>query len=874
MRLLVGISLLLSICATAAAQPGRQGHTLIEALDEIAERYNIFIAYSTVVLDDLGPAAQYQPTTLYNDLNAVLTPAGLRFTQVGRQYVVTAAAPRLRSVVGFVEDKHTRERLVGATVYAVQAGRGVLTNGYGYFSLSDLQPTERLVFRYIGYPADTFSVERLQQLPAMVRLTPNLELLTVEVLGRVSSVTGTTVEGESLSGSVLEGTELINGRRDLNSWLSLQPGILSAPGGYRGYAFRGADPEHNLTLLDDATLYLPSHAVGYVSIVPGEAIRSWKLHRGAGPAKYGDRVGGVLDLRLREGNRLKRTSSINLGVSDLAGTTEGPVGKGSYFVSARRGLTDFWLDLLRPDDQVRDDSRPDINFGFYDVAAKINQPIAERHQIFASVFIGRDQYADAGSVFRASPQVNPTEIIGFTDRSIRTWQNVLGSIRHNFILGDRWFINSTLTASDFRFSAADAIETTVQQFEQEDSIVVTTNRSVFDSRIRDFGLKSDLQYAISKEAIMTLGVDATVHRFGLTSSAQRNETDNENGGGGGLSTVPTLRTVHTLDLSTYVSFDYTPSDRLSTSLGFRWSSQLSAYRPYQAPLPRVSLTYRLREQWRVSASFDQTRQYIHQIGTNNPGLPRELWVPTIRGLKPLQSNQLAASIDYQPSAGVNVSLGAFNTQLRGLTRFSNDYLNTSYTDWVDNVRVGWGTARGLEFQANIERGKWALDASYTFAKSTRQFAEPLSGRSLVERARLDRRHTFTALNEYRFSPRWTLAGTVRAGSGLPGRVPQRVDREVPLPETNLPLTNNLNYDGPQTSLRPSFTLDLGAKFRFVESELPQAINFGVQNVTMQRNPLFLNQGRIDRPGPGQSSYEFTEVFSPPFIPYLRFSRTF
>ncbi len=869
MRRLACIYVLWLCGVTAAAQPGPEQRTVVEELDAIAERYNVFIAYSTNTLGGVEHVEPYQPVSVGADLTAVLRPHSLRYTQIGRQYIVTAAPQSLQTVAGFVEDKGTRERLVGATVYAIGAGRGVLTNGYGYFSLTDLEASERLVFRYLGYPADTFRVSRLRQMPAIVRLTPNLELLTVEVLGRVSSVAGTTVEGESLNAGVLERTELVNGRKDINSWLSLQPGIQAAAGGYRGFAFRGADPEHNLTLLDDATLYLPSHAVGYFSIVPGEAIRSWKLHRSAGPAKYGDRVGGVLDLRLREGNRLRRSSSLTLGISDVSATTEGPVGKGSYFVSARRGLTDVWLDLLRPDGQVSLNNRPDIDFGFYDVAAKINQPIGERQQIFASVFVGRDRYADASTVYEADPE----EVIGFTDRSSRTWQNILGSVRHNLILGDRWFANSTLTISDFRFLADDELGASVQPTEQPDSNFVFRNRNVFDSRIRDFGLKSDLQYAISTEAIMTFGVDATVHRFDITNNSLTTE---EQTGDQPPSAVPTQPTVRTLDLSTYLSFDYTPSDRLSTSLGFRWSSQLTSVgRPYQAPLPRISASYRLREQWGINASFAQTRQYIHQIGTNNPGLPRELWVPAIRGVRPLESDQSAVSIDYAPMPELSLSIGGYLTKLRGLTRFSNDFIGGDFTDWRANVRSGRGRSRGLEFQLRLEVPKWSTDLSYTWAKSTRRFEMPLSGLGPEERARLDRRHAVTMLNEYRLSPRWSFAATLRAGSGLPARVPQRPpSSEVRVLETNLPLTNNWNYDGLQIQLRSSITVDVGAKLKFPLRDLPQSLNFGLQNVNGARNPLFFNLRRIELPQPGQSSYENTEVFSPPFIPYLRFSRTF
>ena len=581
MRIALAVAALFA-CVTTVAQVNGGGVSLPQELERIAERYSVFIAYASSTVRDARVVSGYTPRGLEHDLSTVLRPFGLTYARVGEQYVVTAATPQLTSVTGFVEDRQTGERLYGATVYAIEAQRGTSTNAYGYFSLTGLDPADRVVVRYLGYAADTVGVAAMGNRTTAILLRPDLELQTVEVLSEIAvGETRSPLEGASLTPQILERSMLLNGRRDVNSWLSTQAGVQSAANGYRGYGFRGADPEHNLTLLDDANLYLPSHAAGYFSIIQSEALRSWRVHRDAGPARYGDRIGGVLDLRLREGNRNERNSSINVGLTDVAATTEGPLRRGSYFVSGRRALTDAWLAVLRPDSRQRLEAAPEISFGFYDVAAKVNQQIDDRQRVYASVFLGRDSYRDAATVFDADPSSGTRYI----DRSRRVWRNFLASARHSVALGDRWFANSTLTVSDFRYVATDDAELTITPVDAVDSARVFADTTVYDSRIRDFGMKSDLQYALSTSSTVTFGVDATAHRFAIA-SLSRDSDD-------AFPADPTLRPVVTVDASAYLSLDYSPHERLNATLGLRLSSQIAKQGTFLAPLPRASVTYQL-----------------------------------------------------------------------------------------------------------------------------------------------------------------------------------------------------------------------------------------------------------------------------------------
>ncbi|MCX6165521.1 MAG: hypothetical protein NTU73_11795 [Ignavibacteriae bacterium] len=73
-------------------------------------------------------------------------------------------------------------------------------------------------------------------------------------------------------------------------------------------------------------------------------IREVNFITGGFSARYGDKLSSVLDIKLREGNRSKFMSTLNLSATGFGGIFEGPIGsnkKGSWLLSARRSYLDL-----------------------------------------------------------------------------------------------------------------------------------------------------------------------------------------------------------------------------------------------------------------------------------------------------------------------------------------------------------------------------------------------------------------------------------------------------------------------------------------------------------------------------------------------------
>ena len=858
-------------CSTVLTQA--QNAKLVDHLDEAAMRFGYSLVYTsssipdTIITYEIDDSASAKTT-----FSELTMPFGLTYNILANQIILTAFKQKLITFSGFVEDVNSGERLVGAAVYVQNSPRGTYTNGYGYFSLTKLNVKDTVTIKYLGYPAKQVSARSALSGRLTIRLIPSYQLDLVEIFPVDEEMSSLANPGRTIPLALLQTTAYTRGRSDLNAWLNLQPGITSGPLGFRGYSIRGADPDHNLVLLDDATLYLPSHAAGYMSIVPGEAIKSVQLFKNAGTARFGDRVGGVIDIRMKDGSNDKRRSTVDFGLEDISFTTEGPIGKGSYFLSGRRGLTDFWLQALRPTIRPQDSNIPDIDYTLYDVAGKVNYPIGPRQRIYASFFLGEDQYQGEG---RALTTVGGS-VNEFINRSERSWSNLVSSIRYNRTIGSRWFANTTLTVSQFNYDAKDLfLQTEGLEKVNEEERIFSSSQDVNGTRLRDIGLKQDAEYAWKEGLSLKIGADAIQHVFEI-GTLNRDTRGAEAPIPEGNAEYPKLTTY---DLSSYGYVDWQVNSRLDLNLGVRVSGQFGGEdendvnQTFVAVLPRASFEYRHSKKLTFHGNAGLSRQYIHQVSTLNPGLSRDLWVPSVNGLTP-QENQFATlGLTVETVKLQALSVEIYANQLDGLSRFANEVIGVEIDDWGQTISRGKGHSFGAEFKYSGNISTFQYDVSYAFMVANRIFEDAFGNFQETERFKFDRRHFATFVGRYPITDNWGVGATWRIGSGLPAGIPSGNPLTSPPPAV-LALTNPWTYGAPSLTLRDFHSLDVGFKFTKSVKTNVYNLSFGVQNVYLRRNNLFINLREIENAEAGTSTVGFTNVNAFPFLPFLRYGVTF
>jgi outer membrane receptor protein involved in Fe transport len=131
------------------------------------------------------------------------------------------------------------------------------------------------------------------------------------------------------------------------------PGIASGGISTRNH-IRGGEVNEVLFLLDGHRLYEPYHLKDFQSvatIVNSSAIDGIDFYTGAYPARYGDRMSGVINMSLREPQKATETelslSFFNASVLSLG--TFGGDDQGDWLIAARRGNLDLIADVVNPD---------------------------------------------------------------------------------------------------------------------------------------------------------------------------------------------------------------------------------------------------------------------------------------------------------------------------------------------------------------------------------------------------------------------------------------------------------------------------------------------------------------------------------------------
>ena len=93
--------------------------------------------------------------------------------------------------------------------------------------------------------------------------TAELEEVVVSSKKRNENVVRPLTGVQKLSVSDIKNVPVIFGEKDVLKTIQLLPGVKAAGDGNSGFYVRGGGADQNLILLDEATVYNPSHFLGF-----------------------------------------------------------------------------------------------------------------------------------------------------------------------------------------------------------------------------------------------------------------------------------------------------------------------------------------------------------------------------------------------------------------------------------------------------------------------------------------------------------------------------------------------------------------------------------------------------------------------------------
>lgn len=283
-------------------------------------------------------------------------------------------------VRGFVYERETGQEIPFANVFVRDISKGTETNTEGFYNL-ELAPGEYTIeSSLMGYEEVTHEIN----VEAGETVTQNFYLLEkgidlddVEIRDERIRQEEIRVGEIDIEPGEIERMPAVGGSPDLAQYLQVLPGVTFS-GDQGGQLFiKGGSPVQNKVLMDGLTVHNPFHSIGLFSVFDVDAVENIDVMTGGFGAEYGGRTSSVIDISMREGNRLDHKGTFSLTPFIGEALLEGPIipydqGEGyslTYLFSARGSYLEETSPILYPHAGDGDNGLP---YNFLDFYGKVS----------------------------------------------------------------------------------------------------------------------------------------------------------------------------------------------------------------------------------------------------------------------------------------------------------------------------------------------------------------------------------------------------------------------------------------------------------------------------------------------------------------------
>ena len=735
------------------------------------------------------------------------------------------------TISGYVYDMRTRESIIGVSVAEVHSGSNLITNAYGFYSLTLSGDSAMLLYSFSGFETMVLPLRLIKDTVLSVFISPSVvKLEQIKITGskrnEAEKATAATTSEIKIDPKNLTSIPSFAGEADPLKVLQLMPGVQRGQEGTNGMFIRGGTIDQNLILLDDAPVYNAGHLLGFFSVFNNDALKDVKLIKGGFDAEYGGRLSSVVDIRMDDGNMKNHQVEGSLGMLSTRLTVQGPIKKDtiSYMFGARRSYIDQlskWLGFPVP-------------YYFYDLNGKINWKVNAKTRIYLSAYFGNDILNIDKSLRQQYGDVS-----GFGFNLLNSTATLRINREHN----SKLFANYSLFHTQFGYDVNGSF---------------LGNSILVRSTISDWAIKADYSYYHSSAHLFKFGFTAVQHLFipnFISTAGEITEFIKSR------NPPPIFMTEYAL----YVSDQYKVNAKLMLNFGARLSGALVQNTSYVGLEPRFSASYALKKNLYWKSSYSRMRQYMHLVSSSTVSLPTDLWYPVTNVVKPLVSDQFASGFELAlPKIRSKVTVEGYFKEMRNLIEFKEGAQILLNDNFEKELLVGTGQAYGMEILFQRFAGKWSGWLAYTLSWSTRQF-DGLNGNKSYY-AKFDRRHDLSIVLNYNATKNWQFSAVwvYMTGARFTPQVGQYLMPNASLTSVDvLPIYTSRNA----VTMSPTHRLDLCATW---SSALGKKLHFdfvfGVYNVYNRASPFLVE---IARSTNGSMVYQQPGLFGT--VPYFSFN---
>jgi hypothetical protein len=678
----------------------------------------------------------------------------------------------LSSISGFVRDDTSGEPISYANVFLSNSTLGAATNQDGYFVISNIPVGKYEVnATMIGYGIFKQNIELSEGQPIRLDIRLNEEIIqTTEVL--------VTAERQKFERS-MESSQISLDIREINSapafiepdvfrTLQMLPGVQTTSDFSSALYVRGSTPDQNLIMLDGIAVYNPYHLGGIFSTFNTDAIKEADFHAGGFPARYGGRMGAILNVLNREGNTRKVKGSANISLISSKGLIEGPLPswrgmKGSWMISGRRTYFDTVIDALKiPIGQRIDGS--DIYFQFpyyfYDYQVKINLDIDQDHRLTYSRFYGDDiiDFSFEETLESSGTNVNVRSETGFGVKW--PWGNHTNGLTWRWIIAPdlvaKTFFSHSRYRFDFELSAQDRntytyTDSTIELFSD------VTFRA-FDI-IKDNTIETALTWQAAQDHTVTGGFQVKDVNFdlGLDISIATQDTSLD------FSLLSLVNNTREIAIFAQDKWDF--SEKLKFQFGLR-STHYNLHNNIYFD-PRLSMKYHYSKDIAFKLNWGLYHQFLTTANNQDENLRLvELWLGIPKDKPASVAQHIISGLEYMSPKNIFYRLEVYHKDFDNLLTLKQENTNTVEGAESDSTtNEFWdtkGNSHGIELLIKKSSGKLNGWVGYTYAR-TKYYTDP----SGWHYPNFDRTHTLNIVGNIELSQDLEFSAGLTRSSGNP-----------------------------------------------------------------------------------------------------------
>ena len=781
-------------------------------------------------------------------------------TTENKQYEIGIRTNNIKSgtanLAGYVKNIKTGEGIIGASIYNPDTKTGIATDQFGYFSLTLPRGRQTLTIKGLGmkdtkrriilYSDGKLNIEMQEQVTSLKEVQISAE--------KVANVKSVEMGVNKLDIKSIKQIPTAFGEADVLRVVLTLPGVQTVGEATTGFNVRGGSADQNLILLNDATIYNPSHFFGFFSAFNPDIVKNIELYKSTIPEKYGGRLSSVLDVSDREGNKKKFTGTAGIGLLTSRLNVEGPIikDKTSFIFGARTTYSDWLLSLLP-------EAYKHSSASFYDANLDISHQINEKNNIYITTYLSQDKF-----------RLNSDTAYGYRNRNANIkW-------KHNF--SNKLYSVFMAGIDDYQYDVSSSANP------------VTAYKLNFEVKQYDF--KADFNYYLNTKNTINFGLSSINYHL--------NPGDNEPNGAKSLVLPDVVPAEQALESALYLGDKYDITPELSLSAGIRYSlyaylgpQTVDRYAPnlpkegvnivdstsygknkvintYGGPEIRLSARYSLSDNTSLKASYNTLRQYIHLLSNTTAISPTDTYKLSDPNIKPQFGKQASLGLYHNNQANT------IETSVEVYYKWISDYLDYKSGATLllnqhieQDVLETQGKAYGVEFLIKKTAGKLNGWISYTYSRTFLRQDDPNAGELInggsFYPANYDKPNDFNFTGNYRFSQRFSISLDMTYSTGRPITYPIT---EYYLGGGVRVLYSDRNTFRIPDYFRADFSINIDGNHK-IHQKTHNSWNIGVYNLTGRANAYstyFTEQGGAI------NGYQLS-IFAKP-IPFINYNIRF